>query len=156
MSIHETESAFPIPAGDLIPHRPPMRLIDALTDFREQAGTLKAVVRSDSPLTRKDGTLEEVGLVEMLAQAYAALKGYEDRLGGEAVKRGFLVGVRALSTTGIARVGDHLEIHLKTVAVLDGFAVAEGKVLRGDDVLARGTLKLWVSSEIVEEDACAI
>ncbi len=83
-------------------------------------------------------------MVELLAQAYAAVHGYEDQLSGAAVQEGFLVGVRGLRLEGAARAGDRLLIAIRTVASLEGFAVAEGEVRRGAEVLARGNLKLWL------------
>lgn len=133
-----------------------MCLIEALTGAEKGGGTVTALVPADGPFTRDDGFLEDVALVEMLAQAYAALQGYEDRLRGEEVKRGFLVGVRSMSVTGSARAGDRLEMALTTVASLDGFAIAEGEVRRGEEVLARGSLKLWISPDPAKEEPCAV
>jgi 3-hydroxyacyl-[acyl-carrier-protein] dehydratase len=136
--------ALPMAAERLIPHRPPMRLVDELLECRNRGGTVAATVTSAGPLTAADGRLEAVGLVEMMAQAYAAIYGYEDLRQGRPVKEGFLVGIRALRMEGTARAGDRLLVNLRTTAELDGFAVAEGEVLRGTEIIAAGTLKLWI------------
>jgi predicted hotdog family 3-hydroxylacyl-ACP dehydratase len=136
--------ALPMAAERLIPHRPPMRLVDELLECRNRGGVAAATVTADGPLTAADGCLEAVGLVEMMAQSYAAIYGYEDLRLGRPVKEGFLVGIRALRIEGTARVGDRLLIQLRTTAELDGFAVAEGEILRGTEVIAAGTLKLWI------------
>lgn len=144
------DPTLPIPAELLIPHRLPMRLIETLLTADEGGGTAAATIAADGPLTGADGRLEAIGLVEMMAQAYAALQGYEDQRRGEPVKRGFLVGVRGFHLTGEARAGDRLEVRVRTVAEMEGFALAEGEVRRGDEVLAAGSLKLWISPDPAE------
>lgn len=147
--------SLPIAAEELIPHRLPMRLVETLVSSSEGVGIVEATVLPDSPLITSDGRLESVGLVEMLAQSFAAMKGFEDRRKGEPVRRGFLVGLRSLRLNGVARAGDSLEIRVRTTAEMDGFALAEGEVWRNAELLAVGTLKLWVSPEAAEEVPCA-
>lgn len=149
------ELSLPIPAEELIPHRLPMRLVETLVSASDGAGIVEAAVAADGPLASPGGRLEPVGLVEMMAQAYAALKGYEDRSKGEEVKRGFLVGLRSLRLNGDACAGDHLEIRVRTTAEMDGFALAEGEIWRHAELLAVGTLKLWISPDVAEEVPCA-
>jgi hypothetical protein len=43
-----------------------------------------------------------------------------------------------------ARVGDELRVAIHTVAELEGFALAEGTVRRGEELIASGALKLWI------------
>jgi hypothetical protein len=38
---------------------------------------------------------------------------------------------------------------------MDGFALAEGEVWRNAELLAVGTIKLWVSPDVAEEVPCA-
>jgi predicted hotdog family 3-hydroxylacyl-ACP dehydratase len=91
-----------------------------------------------------EGKIDEVAFMELIAQSYAAFKGYMDRMNGKPPGEGFLVGVRNLEVTGRAYAGDRLLTSIRTVAALGGFAVVEGSVTRGDETLASGTLKLWL------------
>lgn len=135
---------LPIPAETLIPHRSPMRLVDELVAWREEGGEVTARVAAGSPFATDDGRLEAVALVELLAQAYATLHGYEDRCQGRPPQMGFLVGSRSVRIEQEARVGDELRIAIRTVAELEGFALAEGEVRRGEELIAAGALKLWI------------
>lgn len=144
------ELTLPMPAEKLIPHRPPMRLVETLLSAQGDAAVVTATVAADGPLTGESGRLEGVGLVEMLAQAYAAFQGYEDRRRGDPVRQGFLVGVRGMRLYGEALAGDRLEIRVRTLAQLEGFALAEGEIWRGTERLAAGSIKLWISSEPAE------
>ncbi len=138
---------LPAPAEDLVPHRLPLRLVDRVLTVAETSGTADAVVRPDGPLTRRDGTLDPVALVELIAQSYAAVRGYQDRAAGLPIRQGFLVGVRAVRFGAPARVGDRLVVTVSTAGQVEGFAVAEGVVRRGDEVLAEGSLNLWLTDD---------
>lgn len=135
---------LPIAAEELIPHRLPMRQVDRLLEFGDTEGVVEAIVDSDNPLLEEDGSLSEVGLVEMLAQSFAAIQGYADRLAGKMAGEGFLVGIRKIAVKAKARQGDRLLIRIRPVAALEGFVVVEGELARAGEILASGSLKLWL------------
>lgn len=137
--------ALPISARRFIPHRPPMQLVDSLLEYADQGGVIEATVAPDSPLVDGDGSLDEVALVELLAQGYAVLKGYDDVLCGREISRGYLVGVKKLAVAGRAAAGDRLLVRIRTVGRFEGFAVADGEVEREGVVIAHGTIKLWIT-----------
>lgn len=133
-----------MPAEAFIPHRLPMRLVETLISYDDTAAVIEAKVTADSILVDSEGFLDEAALVELLAQGYAVIKGYADRLKGEDISEGYLVGVRKLRISGKARTGDRLIITIRTVGSFEGFAVADGEVVRGDEIIANGTIKLWI------------
>jgi 3-hydroxyacyl-[acyl-carrier-protein] dehydratase len=136
--------SLPVPAEQLIPHRPPMQLIEALEEFEGDSGTVSAVVEADNPLLEEDGGLAEVALLELMAQSFAALQGYADSFSGQPPRQGFLVGVRRVRFLARPRLGDRLRVHVEATARLEGFAIVQGTVLRGDEHLAEGNFKLWI------------
>lgn len=138
---------LPLETERLIPHRPPMLLVDRLLSCADGAGVVEACPRQDSLLVNSCGELDEVALVEMLAQGYATIKGYGDLVNGRPVMEGFLVGIRKLQIQGKAFAGDRLLIHIKTVGAFEDFAVVEGEVSCKDKVIAAGTFKLWIVNE---------
>jgi len=135
---------LPMAAQQLLPHRPPMLLVDALVAFEPGCGTVISVVHDGDLFVCEDGTLEPVAFVELIAQGYAAIKGYEDTLNGVPVREGFLVGSRKVSLLAEARVGDRLTIDIETSGHLEGFSVVDGVVRRDDEILAEGSIKLWI------------
>ena len=143
--------ALPVAAEELVPHRSPMRLIERLLEGDDGTGLAEAVITAASPLDGAAGTVEPLALVELLAQAYAAVRGYGDRLAGRPVQKGFLVGARKVELSGIARCDERLTIAVRTVASIEGFSVVEGEVRREDEVLAAGNLKLWLQPADGEE-----
>jgi predicted hotdog family 3-hydroxylacyl-ACP dehydratase len=137
--------SLPMEVESLVPHRLPMRLVERLLEIDGQNGIVEALVRADCPLVDENGQLEDVALIELIAQSFAALRGYVDRREGLPVRQGFLVGIKKLVCLHSARVGDCLQIRMQTLAELDGFAVAEGEVWTDKTLIARGEIKIWIN-----------
>lgn len=131
-------------ASLLIPHRTPMRLVDTLLSVDEGRGVTESVLPRTGMMADGDGRLDEVAFMEMIAQSYAAFRGYMDLVDGKPPGKGFLAGVRRLEVTGRAFAGDRLLTSIRTVTSFGGFAVVEGSVARGDETVASGNITLWV------------
>jgi predicted hotdog family 3-hydroxylacyl-ACP dehydratase len=142
----KTKPTLPSPVEALIPHRKPLCMIDRLIDVKDQGGTAEAEVTSDNVMVDEAGQLDTIAVAEMIAQTYAAVKGYEDHLFGEPVKQGFLVGIRRIQFLNMVFVGDLLRIKVDTVGAISGFAVVNGQVTRNQKVIAEGEIKLWIQS----------
>ena len=135
----KNDLTLPIDAELLVPHRRPVCMIDRLVEYRDESGIVEALVRSGNLLVGEDGILDRIAFMELIAQAYAAFKGYHDMLHEKPVKKGFLVVVKHMECKGEAFLGDLLRINVSTVSEVGGFAIAEGTVTRNDEVLASGT-----------------
>jgi len=138
---------LPMPASGLIPHRPPMLLVDKLISFDDGSGTVEACLDSGSILVDGSGKLDEVALIEIIAQGYATIKGYDDLRNGKPVQEGFLVGIRKLALSGQAFAGERLSVNIKTVGSFEGFSVVEGEIRRNEEIIAAGSLKLWLVND---------
>jgi predicted hotdog family 3-hydroxylacyl-ACP dehydratase len=138
------EVALPMAAERLIPHRTPMRLVDTLLSVHEGGGVTGSILPQTSMMADGEGRLDEVVFMEMIAQSFAAYKGYLDLVEGKPAGGGFLVGVRRLEITGRAYAGDRLLTSIRTVTAFGGFAVVEGRVTRRDVIVASGIIKLWL------------
>lgn len=137
--------SLPCAAQELVPHRAPMCLVDRLVAVSGGTGTVEACLTADCPLAGEEGRLEEVALVELVAQAYACLKGYLDRRDNKPVRQGFLVGIKTFVRLEPVRTGELLRIDIETLAELDDFAVAEGRIWNGGRLVARGEIKIWIN-----------
>jgi predicted hotdog family 3-hydroxylacyl-ACP dehydratase len=136
---------LPRDVAGLVPHRPPLCLLQRLLEAEGGQGCAEAWVAADSPLVDRDGVLDEAALVEMMAQACAAVRGSEARRRGEAPRQGYLVGASAVRIAGRARSGDHLQVRVRPVNAFGDFLVVDGEVRRGGDLLACGRLNLWLA-----------
>ncbi len=137
--------SLPLPAEELIPHRLPMRLVDRLLEIDGKNGVVEASVAFDCPLVDADGTLEDIALVELIAQSYAALKGYLDQQENKPVRQGFLVGIKELAKLETVKAGESLRIEITTLGELEDFAVAEGLIWCAEKLVARGEIKVWIN-----------
>jgi predicted hotdog family 3-hydroxylacyl-ACP dehydratase len=119
-------------------------MIDRLVEYRDESGVVEALIRSENLLINEDGVLDRTAYMELIAQAYAAFKGYRDLLHEKPIKKGFLVVVKQMECKGEAFLGDLLRINVSTISEVGDFAVAEGTITRGGEVLASGGLTLWI------------
>ena len=89
----------PIPLDELLPHRPPMVLIDAVESFDAEARRLVARVTIGENQLFFDGKgVPNWVAIEYMAQTAAALVGYYDRhvAPGQPARPGLLLGTRKL------------------------------------------------------------
>nr|WP_287410800.1 3-hydroxylacyl-ACP dehydratase [Pseudodesulfovibrio sp.] len=143
---------LPAPAGKFVPHEGPMRLIDSLLSADGETGRAEVHIRDNHLLLNEDGTLDGVVFPELVAQTYAAIRGFELRTAGKPLQPGYLVGVQKCEALGRPKAGDVLLVAAETVGKFSGFAVVEGEVRCNDRVLATAKIKLFIPSEAEENE----
>ena len=121
---------------ELVPHRPPLCLLDRVTAFADGRLTCAAEVQSDCPLL-VDGALPGWALVEHVAQAAAALRGIEAP--NAAQSPGYLVAVQqAELDVDTLRTGTVLEVTVwREGRPRGGLAQLRGEVSAQGSVLCR-------------------
>lgn len=145
---------LPLPAHDLLPHRKTMLLIETLLSYDQGAGagTILGGTKQGSLFAGEDekgeeALVEEVVLLEMMAQAYACLRGYEDRLAGRLPGMGFLVGVRRLACHRRVGISEEVTIDVATTAQVETFFLAKAVVKVAQERVAEAELKIWLPPE---------
>lgn len=83
--------AYPI--AEIVPHAPPMILLDEVVDYDDATLRARVTIRPDSPFFDGQGVPAYVGL-EYMAQACGAHVGALARDAGRPVRVGFLLGTR--------------------------------------------------------------
>jgi len=135
------------PVAALLPHRPPMILIDEVVSY-DDASLIAAVTITEASLfLTGDGVPGHVG-IEYMAQACGAYAGVHALDSGDPVRIGLLLGTRDYRVlVPWFRRGDHLRIAVTMVfrdepvaafacsITIDGKLVADAqlKVYHGDD-----------------------
>lgn len=147
---NEALPSLPMAAEKIIPHRDSMLLIHELVQARGGNGTATTRIGDGHIAVDRSGTLDPLVFVELTAQTYAVVKGWEIMQDGGEFPIGFLVGVQKSDVLGQAHVGDEVAIHVETAGEFEGFAVVEGTVRRGDEILAELKIKLWVPTDDAE------
>ena len=141
------------PPVELLPHRPPMVLIDEVVAADEAAERATARVRltPSSPFV-EDGSVDALVGVEYMAQTIGAFVGYVSRLHGQPILVGFLVGIReARFLLPSYRVGDVLDVHVRRVWGDDNAGSFECSIERGGETVA--TAQLQVFREPLDSEA---
>ena len=139
---------LPLDAEMLIPHSKPMRLIDRLNASDGKSGSASAYFAADCPFViDRKGTIERLALLELIAQTYAASKGYEDLADGIDFSQGYLVGISNAVYYSDAYARQDLLIKVESEEAFDNFHFAAGEVWYDDTLLIKATLKIWISSE---------
>jgi predicted hotdog family 3-hydroxylacyl-ACP dehydratase len=84
------------PIEQLLPHRPPMILINRMVDATEMGSICEVTIGPQTLFLERAGVPAFVGL-EYMAQAVAAYGGYKSYRAGEPVGVGFLLGTPQLT-----------------------------------------------------------
>jgi len=133
----------PYPVADLLPHAPPMLLLDEVLGY--DFGTLQAAVtiRPNSPFFRGDGVPAHIA-IEYMAQACGALAGIEALSAGRPVGLGFLLGTRNFqSARDFFHAGERLLISVDEVFRDVEMGVFDGSVRVADATLVTATLNVY-------------
>jgi predicted hotdog family 3-hydroxylacyl-ACP dehydratase len=139
-------SQFP-PIAELVPHEPPMLLIDELLAWTPEQARVRALVRTGSPFVEA-GRAPAVALVEIMAQAVAASSGMARRRSGGRPVRGVLLGTRELELeVDEIAVGDVLTIDVTKDFEGDGLARYACSVEREGRTIARAELNVMIERQ---------
>jgi predicted hotdog family 3-hydroxylacyl-ACP dehydratase len=135
------------PIVELVPHRPPMLLLDRVLSYDGERVVCETVLEAGSPFVEQGRVPAVVG-IEYMAQAIAAGAGLSARDNGEtAARMGFLLGCRDLAiAVDSFQVGDRLTVEARRTwgeKELGRFAC---QVRRGDEVLVEGALTVYQGS----------
>ncbi|MBX3475041.1 MAG: hypothetical protein KF754_11710 [Planctomycetes bacterium] len=127
----------------LIPHRPPMVLIDAVTEYGPEVIRAIRTVRAGEPFVTATG-LEDAALIECIAQTIAAGDAlYAQSKQGRVIK-GYLTGLTGLVIHGRAAVGETIAVHGQCLKRMDGMGLFDATAHVGQRLLAQGRFKLYV------------
>ena len=144
-------SSFP-PVGTLLPHRPPMLLVDEVLEHEELRVVCQTTIRSDMLFVR-DGAAPPLLAVELFAQSAATLMALvttrnltaRDAMGaGDArIGGGALLGSRKIQLfVDELRVGDVLRIECEEKMAIGMTAQIECSMHRGETLVARGSINV--------------
>ena len=135
----------PFPAiEELIPHRAPMRWVDALTACTESTATCTARF-SAAHFAARNGAVSETALVECIAQTVAAALGYRLRTDGNAgvSNNGMLVAVSNFKILSPPPLDQTLNIDVRELKRLGPMLMIAGMISCEGTLVAQGELSLY-------------
>lgn len=129
---------------ELIPHRAPMRFIDALTDCTDTTATATACFRADH-FGVTDGAVLEAALVECVAQTAAAALGQRERNQGQsgAAADGMMVAVSNFQIQSRPPAEIQLQITIRERRRLGRLFMIFGEIFCAGGLVASGELTLY-------------
>jgi predicted hotdog family 3-hydroxylacyl-ACP dehydratase len=133
---------FP-PVVELVPHDPPMLLIDELLEADSEHAVSRVSITVRSTFV-ENGKVPALVTIEYMAQTIAAFAGAQNKAKGEPIQLGFLMGCRTMKLAVDAlAVGDELRVEVKQVWASDKLGQFECAVTRGGEPIAQATLSVY-------------
>lgn len=130
----------------LVPHAPPMLLLDELLEWTPGRARCAVRLRPDSPFM-EDGRVRALVSLEYMAQAAAACAGADARGGeggGEGSARGLLLGTRELTlAVEHFQAGDELVVDAERASADEQVTSFRCQVRRGQALVARAVLSVF-------------
>jgi len=137
-----------VPIEVLVPHRDRMRLVDVfegLDDVRD--GFTRSVVRDTWPLCDGEVVNPHV-VIELVAQATAAMAGWDDFKGGKGQGFGYIVGIKnACISMDPIPVGARLIMRSRKILTQGNYGVFAGAVYREDRTCGEVVLQVFRPEE---------
>jgi len=138
---------LPYPAQLLVPHRPPMLIINQLLEKDKDTAVAEAVVPSKGIFVDPDKGLLPEYIIELVAQSMAAANGFDAKQSDQIPSRGFLVGIDNFSWMGKVCPGETLRVELKKTLKFQAVTIMEGRVVGPNGLVACGEIKVWEEKE---------
>src|SRR5439155_15788432 len=128
----------------LIPHRAPMRFIDALTDCTDTTARATANFCADH-FAVADGAVLETALVECVAQTVAAAQGQRAKNRGHSggAADGMMIAVTNFQIQSRPPVEKQLHIEIRDLKRLGPMLMISGNISCEGQVIASGELMLY-------------
>jgi len=133
---------------DLIPQRPPLIMVDALTYYDPVVAKTVFTVPENHIFCTSDGRMEEAGLIENIAQTCAARMGYEEKTEKKQdseIKIGYIGMIKSMEINRNPRIGEQLET---TIVVVENFfhtSLVETKVESAGETIASCEMKIFLT-----------
>jgi predicted hotdog family 3-hydroxylacyl-ACP dehydratase len=137
---------MPVAIENLIPHRAPMRFIDALTECTEKTAVATVCFSEDS-FAVANGFVLETALVECVAQTVAAALGQRAKDSGQSdsgiAAKGMLVSVSNFKIQSRPTAGKTLRIEIRELKRLGLMLRVSGEIFCDEKSIASGELTLY-------------
>lgn len=136
---------FP-PVTELLPHAPPMIVVDDLSNAGDEWVESTTCVRPEHPLfdTYEDG-LPGWALIELMAQTIALHAGFLGRQNAQEPRIGYLLGTRRFELQRtVCQAGERIRIHAKReFHDPEGVSAYQCTAFENDDIIATAKLNVY-------------
>jgi predicted hotdog family 3-hydroxylacyl-ACP dehydratase len=134
-----------IPAGfdilDLIPQRPPMKMIDALISADEKSARGQLYIM-ESNLFCENGILAEPGMLEFIAQTAAAYTGFKNKTTSREVSEGYIGAIKNVVIYELPKVNSYIVSQIVVENEIVGYTIIAGRVYQDNRLLAECEMRI--------------
>lgn len=128
--------------AQLIPHRPPMLLVDEVIHHEGLSVICRTTIREDMPFV-KDGEVPLLVALELFAQSACSLVSLLAGERGGVLTGGAFLGTRKVELHADAlRVGDVVDIHCEEKMAIGPTAQIQCRLERAGELLAEGSINV--------------
>lgn len=139
--------AFPIPAKDILPQKPPFLFVDSLLSYEGDVTRTAFTVPQEGTLV-ENGHLTASGLLEHMAQSSAARVGYISKyILKIPIRIGFIGAIRSGRIYRLPSSGETIETTISFVCEIGDVTMVDAIVRSGDEVIAEANLKSATGEE---------
>lgn len=136
---------MPEEISSLIPHKPPMLLIDEVVCFTPENSVVKSCITPNNLFLRKDGSLAPEVFCEIIAQSFAVCESKRRKEQNLSIDGGgYLVSVRDFECYKGVHVGDELFTKVLLKDDFMGTRIVEGTVFCKDVLVAKATVYIFM------------
>ncbi len=129
----------------LLPHRPPMLLVNRVVDVQEKIGSAEAVVDPSHLFLREDGTLSPEVIGELVAQGFGVCEACRRLDKGLTIDGGgYLSNLRDMEVFAPAHIGDRLTVKTEKIDECFNTHIVRGEVFCNERKLACATVYIFM------------
>ena len=134
------------PIAQLLPHRPPMLLVDEVLEHQGGTVVCKTTIRDDM-LFVKNGEVSTLLALELFAQSAASLVALGAGPGGASLVTGAFLGTRKVELHAPSfKVGDELRIHCRQTLSVGVTTQIACQLFRGEELVAEGSINVMAGT----------
>jgi 3-hydroxyacyl-[acyl-carrier-protein] dehydratase len=134
---------LPCPAEKFVPHRPPMLLVTRLLERQHGNALIEAMVPGKGIWLDPQSRVLPEYYIELVAQAMAAVNGYDAVRAGKAPGSGMLVGIDDYRLVEQAVPGETVWIDVEKTFEFGAVKIIRGAVRNARSTIADVELKVW-------------
>src|ERR1700744_4283669 len=127
----------------LIPQKPPFVMVDKLLHADELITRSSFIIKIDNVLV-KNGSFQEAGLMENIAQTAALRAGYIAQTENKPVEAGYIGAIKDFEVFDLPKVGDELITEIKIENQVFNVTILSGKVYSNGNLLASCEMKVFI------------
>ena len=134
-----------IDIGEIIPQRPPFRMVDRLLSYDETVSEATLLLRPDNIFL--DDTFQTAGIVEHIAQTCAARIGYYNKyILHRDIVIGYIGAIRQLDVKRPPSAGEELLTRIEVLSSAFGMTLVSAEVSTSQgELIADGEVKIALS-----------